>query len=210
MKRATFLCMGVAALTIGLILICSFLRVGGFFVAGPRSPASGLESHLDESNPDYVRELEEIKLLPDGSYIGESIPIHPHAPSDGTLRLRIMPATKDGNMHESLNLELTNISTQPLVLLYTYWPHQHVSLQIRNDKGELVSDKSFGNLMSVVRKPSALWLKPGESYRADLPLLGAKEVQLPAGTYHIEGVFNYRGIAVRSEPSTFEIAGRSN
>jgi hypothetical protein len=143
--------------------------------------------------------LEEVARLPEGFYTGKRIPSHEYAPKAGAVRLMLTAPPETEQRSRDLAMELTNQSDQPVMLLYTYWPYQNLTVTLRDDRGDPVAEVPYYELMSVESKPRALWLNPGETHVEALSLPERKG--LARAVYQVEGVFRYQDLVIRSEPA---------
>jgi hypothetical protein len=112
-----------------------------------------------------------------------------------------------------LTFQLTNVSGQPCVISYHYWPHVHLTIEVFDSGGRRVLEFPYGRLTSILSPQSEgpkLHLAPGEMYSAQLDLAICCDNDrisktLGPGNYTLRGVFRYPNTVVTSKPTAFSI-----
>jgi hypothetical protein len=106
-------------------------------------------------------------------------------------------------------VELENVSGEPVEIEVTMHPLQHLDLVVRDASGVAVPAAPYGHLFSPREVPYTLRLAPGEKYVHNVSLLGTlPEGEPPPGRYQVHAVYEYRGLRAVSEPLWVELPAR--
>ena len=74
---------------------------------------------------------------------------YPHATDETILRFRMFPperASDEGEVGPGPDIELTNISSQPLEIRYGYWPYIYLSFRIWDERGNFIDEVAYADL----------------------------------------------------------------
>ena len=111
------------------------------------------------------------------------------------------------------DLELRNDSKEPIVIKYKYDPTDHLNLEVHDSNGKLLPNEipNYGGMYETLTppaKPLTLTIKPGETHRRSLVLLGqiCRTSTSPApGKYTVEAVYKWGGKEYRSNKVTLQV-----
>jgi hypothetical protein len=98
-------------------------------------------------------------------------------------------------------VELENTSSEVLEIPVKIAPLQYLNLSVSNAEGRVISEGHHGDRFSPVEQPYIWRLAPGETYRANVSLLGtvAPEKQQP-GSHTIRAVYEVGTLCAVSAP----------
>jgi hypothetical protein len=126
----------------------------------------------------------------------------PRSASPGRLACRIRPAAgagARGPLPGVGEVELANLSADVVEIGYQMSPLQYLELVVVGPAGAVVSEGRFGDRFSPMRGEQVLRLRPGEKFRADVPLLGTvPRAKRSPGVYRVQAVYEYgdmRGVS---------------
>ena len=113
-------------------------------------------------------------------------------------------------------LALRNDSKEPIVIDYTYDPTDHLNLEVHDAVGKLLANAipNYGGMyetLTIPEKPRTLTIKPGETHRQSLVLLGQidRTPTIPApGKYTVQAVYKWGGKEYRSDKLTLQVTAQ--
>jgi hypothetical protein len=121
-----------------------------------------------------------------------------------TLACRLRHQAGDGGRLTPIagEVELENLSADPIEIEMFAHPLEHLDLAITDAAGRPVPAMPYGGIFSpFTPTPYIFRLAPGEKYTHCVSLLGTlpKEKRLP-GSYTVRAIYDYNGLRAVSEP----------
>lgn len=127
----------------------------------------------------------------------------PEAPPQ-TLACRLRPREvvgRHGPVPNMAEVELENVSANPLEIAYRMTPLQYLNLVVIDVGGRVVSEGHFGDRFAPTLEPLVLRLQPGEKWSATVHLFATVPLSpMPAGTYAVQAVYECEGRCAVSDP----------
>jgi len=97
-------------------------------------------------------------------------------------------------------VELENLSKADLEIEYEMAVLQYLNLIVYDSRGNVVSNRHFGDRFSPFESARLLRLGPGEKFHADVHLLATMPRGPKApGKYAVQAVYEYNGFRAESE-----------
>jgi hypothetical protein len=108
---------------------------------------------------------------------------------------------RNGPIAFMAEVEIKNISQEPLEIEYVMTALQFLNLVVTDANGKLVSEEHFGDRFAPTEHPRTLRLSPGETYAANIHLFAtaSKWKNIP-GNYQFRAIYQYDNVRAVSEP----------
>jgi hypothetical protein len=106
-----------------------------------------------------------------------------------------------GPIPHMAEVELENISTQPVNIAYRMTVLQYLNLVVSRADGMVISEGHFGDRFAPTLEEQVLQLQPGETFTAQVPLFATVAGEaIPSGKYAVQAVYEYQGWRAISDP----------
>jgi hypothetical protein len=98
-------------------------------------------------------------------------------------------------------VELRNVSTTPVEVLYHMTALQHLNLVVARADGTVVSEGHFGDRFAPTLEPQVLRLDPGQTFAANVHFFATVRCDpIAPGTYTVQAIYEYNGLRAVSDP----------
>src|ERR1051325_2556608 len=114
---------------------------------------------------------------------------------------RIPPPIPELERRLFAEVQLENVSDEPIEMAYQLDPLQHFIFIVTAENGEVIAETEFRDCFSPREKPALLRIEPHGRFRTEVQLLSVfpHDRRFP-GHYSIVAVFAYGKIRVSSQP----------